>query len=69
MANTVRVFDFEIDVHGARVIAVREPIFPACLSGGEIDENIRLLKADLEAVAKRMKAAVLKQASEPVTFE
>jgi hypothetical protein len=62
MAGTVKVFDFEINgLSGATVIAVREPLTPGCISDGEIDSNIQLLKADLDAVAARMKAAVRKQ--------
>ena len=66
MANTVNVFDFKIDGHGARVIVRREHICPACLSDREVDANITLLKDDLDAVAKRMKAAIRKQAAAPL---
>ncbi|HEX9587767.1 MAG TPA: hypothetical protein VGA15_08480 [Bradyrhizobium sp.] len=66
MADTVRVFDFEIaGIHGARVVAVKEPLTPGCCDDGEIDANIELLKKDLDAVAVRMKAAVRKQAAQP----
>ena len=65
--GTVRVFDFEIDVfHGARVVVKREPLCAGCLSDGEIDANIKLLKDDLDAVAKRMKEAVRKQRASPI---
>lgn len=59
-------FDFEIGIHGAKVVAAKEPLMPACLTDGEIDYNIKLLKADLDAVAVSMKAAVRKQATEPL---
>jgi hypothetical protein len=65
--NTVRVFDFEVDqVRGARVVVRQEPLCQCCLSDGEIDANIKLLKDDLDAVAKRMKAAIRQQAREPM---
>jgi hypothetical protein len=62
MANA---FDFEIDIHGARVVAARLPLMPACLDDGTIDANIRALKDDLDAVAVKMKAAVRPQAKQP----
>jgi hypothetical protein len=55
MANA---FDFDIDIHGARVVPAKTPLMPACLSEGEIDWNIKALKDDLDAVAVKMKAAV-----------
>ena len=66
MAGTVRVFDFDSDIHGARVVLRREPICAGCLTDGEIDTNIKLLKDDLDAVAVRMKAAVQKQKKKPL---
>lgn len=64
--GTVRVFDFEIDIHGARVTATRQALCAGCTCDTEIDANIKLLKDDLDAVAKRMKVAVRKQAKEPI---
>jgi hypothetical protein len=66
VADTVKVFDFEIDIHGARVVAAVERLTPACLLDGEIDANIKLLKADLDAVATHMKRAVLEQSKKPI---
>lgn len=60
----VQVFDFEIDVHGARVVVRREPLCPGCLSDGTIDANIQLLKDNLDDVGKQMKAAIRKQAEQ-----
>jgi hypothetical protein len=65
--GTVRVFDYEINFSGARVVA-REPLCPRCLHDGEIDANIKALKDDLDAVAKRMKEALRQQAKGRVTF-
>jgi hypothetical protein len=61
MTNTIHVFDFDIDANGARVVPCREPLHARCIDSGEIDENIRQLKADLDAVAVRMKVAVREQ--------
>ncbi len=66
VTNTVKVFDYDIDIHGAWVVVRRYPICPGCLSDGEIDAQIKLLKDDLDEVAKRMKSAVLKQRSAPL---
>lgn len=66
MANTVGIFDFEIDIHGAVVIARQERLFAGCVTEGEIDTNIALLKQDLDAVATRMKAALREQAKKPI---
>lgn len=57
----VRVFDFEINIHGAHIVVQREPLCAGCLSDGEIDANIKLLKENLDEVGERMKAAVRKQ--------
>ncbi len=64
--NTVKVFDYDIDIHGAWFVVGREPLCPGCLSDEEIDAQVKLLKDDLDAVAKRMKSAVLKQRSAPL---
>lgn len=58
MAKTMQVFDFEGDANGVRVIAKRATLHGGCMSDREIDVNIKLLKDDLDAVAKRMKAAL-----------
>ena len=62
----IRVFDFEIDINGARVVVVRQPIHGGCLSDGEVDANIALLKENLDQVAKRMKRALREQRTKPV---
>jgi hypothetical protein len=60
MASTVRVFDFDIDSHGAAIVVAKEPLCPRCMSAGEVDAQIRLLKADLDAAGERMKGAIKK---------
>lgn len=63
--STLRVFDFDLDISGIRVVVRGEPISSACLSDEEIDAQIRLLREDLDAVAARMKAAVHEQVELP----
>lgn len=64
MGKTIGAFDFEIDGNGARVVCARKPLHPQCLTDGEIDGNIELLKEALDAVAQQMKAAIRAQAKE-----
>ena len=69
MGKTTGAFDFDIDIGGARVVWAKEPLHARCLSDGEVDANIQLLKEDLDAVAERMKAAIREQAKMPLEFE
>src|SRR5690348_15179624 len=69
MANTIRSFDFKIDIHGAFVVPARSLLCPGCLTDSEIDLQIELLKDDLDAVARRMKKAIRKQAKRPLILE
>lgn len=66
MAGTVHVFGFEYDFNGAYVVVRREPICNACLSDSEVDAQMRLLKEDLDAVAKQMKKAIRDNAKRPL---
>ena len=59
-------FDFEIDIHGARVIVTREALHPACLSDTEVDYNISELKKNLDQLAIEMKRAIKEQRKEPL---
>ena len=52
------VFDFRVDIHGARVVVIREPLMPNCLTDGEIDGHIKRVKDELDAVSMKMKAAL-----------
>jgi hypothetical protein len=61
MPDTVKAFDFECDMLGARVYVARTPIMIPCLSDGEIDCNIQLLKDNLDALVPEMKKAVREQ--------
>jgi outer membrane murein-binding lipoprotein Lpp len=58
MRKTVGAFDLASNPRGVRVIVAKEPLCSSCRSDGEIDAQIKLLKNDLDAVAKRMKAAL-----------
>jgi hypothetical protein len=62
MVSTVQVFDFDFDIYGAYVVIRKEPICPGCSSDGEVDIEMKRLKDDLDAVAKRMKMAIREQA-------
>jgi len=69
MPNTVRAFDFEIDINGARVTTAQHPLCPGCLSDREVDAQVKLLTDDLEAVAERMKQAIREQAKHPLFLD
>jgi hypothetical protein len=66
MANTVKVFDFDSTSGGVAVVVVRTPLMGGCVTDGEIDTNIKLLKDDLDAVALRMKAALANHRDKPI---
>jgi hypothetical protein len=72
-APAARTFDFNQGVHGVRVI-VREDVatpdsqFAACLSDEAIDQEIQLLKEELDALAPLMKQALRQLISEPLSF-
>lgn len=63
------VFDFDLDMNGARVVVVREPLHGGCLSDGEVDANVGLLKEDLDRVAVRMKRAIREYHAKPIFRE
>jgi hypothetical protein len=69
MRNTIHTFDFAIDIGGARVILLKEPLCSGCLSGGEVDAQIELLKENLDAVAIKMKKAIRDLAKQPFDLE
>lgn len=58
VATIAKVFDFKRDLSGARVVVRREPLTNACLNDADIDEQIGMLKDDLDVVARRMKKAI-----------
>jgi len=68
MAKPFRSFDFEISIHGAKVVAAREPLMSNSMSDGEIDAHIKRLKNELDQVGEEMKAAVRMQALRPIEF-
>ena len=57
---------FEIDIHGACVVAEKERLHPACASDGEIDHHINDLKQKLDRLANPMKKALEEQRKEPL---
>ncbi|MBN4046608.1 hypothetical protein JYU02_01260 [bacterium AH-315-P15] len=66
MPKTIGSFDFEPSGFGAVVVPTKERLCPECVSDGEVDGQIMLLKQDLDAVAQKMKAAIRKQRSKPL---
>jgi hypothetical protein len=62
MARTIGKFDFDVSSHGVRFTSASLGLSPGCQSEKEIDGQLELLKADLDAVAARMKAALRKRA-------
>jgi hypothetical protein len=66
MAHATGAFSFEINVYGA-LITVRQHLqLGRCQSDGEVDHNIRLLKDDLDELAKRMKVAIREEHQKPL---
>jgi hypothetical protein len=55
MAGILDKFFVEHGVRGARVMARSLQLTPNCMSDGEIDTHIQLLKDDLDACARDMK--------------
>ncbi len=58
MGRTIGKFDFESGAMGAKFVVVGEPLSALCLSDGEVDEYLKMLKDDLDAVAVKMKRAI-----------
>lgn len=61
--GTVGRFNFDVSHIGAKVIdaETRSQLSNHCLTDSEVDHQIKLLKEDLDAVAKRMKRAISEQ--------
>lgn len=62
MARTVGKFDYDDSSHGVRFTSASLGLSAGCLSDDEIDAYLHMLKDDLDAVARRMKAALSKRA-------
>ena len=58
MTGKLDKFYVEHDLHGARVMTVSLRLTAGCVSDGEIDTNIQMLKDDLDACAREMKRRV-----------
>ena len=59
-------FDFEIDMRGAHIVVTRTPIYPACLTDGEVDYHISYLKSELDRLSGEMKRAIREQRKKPL---
>ena len=55
MAGILDKFHVEHGIHGARVMARSHELTGHCTEDGEIDDNIQMLKDDLDACATEMK--------------
>ena len=55
----MKYFDYTLTIHGATIVALDERLSTASLSQTEIDTQVSALKADLDRVAKAMKAAIM----------
>ena len=61
MARTIGKFDFDDGAQGVRFTSASLGLSAGCLSDGEIDASLDMLKQDLDGVARRMKAALGKR--------
>ena len=59
-------FSFEIDIHGAYVVADQKRLHPASKADGEIDFHVRQLKEYLDQVAAQMKQAIKDDKDKPI---
>lgn len=55
-----------MDIHGAYVVADRAQICSGCMSDGEVDAQIRLMKLRLGRVAVQMKRAIKENKDKPI---
>ena len=58
MTGILDKFHVEHGIQGARVIARTHQLTSSCITDGEIDTAIQMLKDDLDACAKEMKRLV-----------
>ena len=58
MAHTTGVFDIDIGTGGVSIIPVKSFVTTAAMSDVELDTQIALAKADLDAVAKKARDAL-----------
>lgn len=73
---TAGPFDFDTDIHGARVIVIhparhpadrrQTPLHPACANDDEVDFHVGVLKDQLDQLAIAMKQAIREQAKKPL---
>ncbi len=61
------VFDFDSFFDGVMIVVGNEHVSGKCMNGGEVDGQIKLLKDNLDVVAKRMKLDLKKKKA--ITFK
>ena len=59
-------FSVEMDMGGAYVVADRPNLCSSCMSDGEVDAQIRLMKQRLDRVAAQMKQAIKDLEGKPI---
>jgi hypothetical protein len=64
--KTTGVFDFEIGSGGVSIVPAKASMTNAALSDSELDGQIAAAKLDLDATAKRAKAALRKYLLQPL---
>jgi len=62
-------FRIEYDVHGATLWLGEERLTTACMGDGEVNHEITMLKDDLDAMAKKMKAKIRAARKKPLELE
>lgn len=58
MGKFLGAFDLEENSGGVSVVSTKTRLHAGCMSDGEIDQHIQILKDELDDVGKRMKVAL-----------
>lgn len=62
----VQHFKFDESIHGLTLFAKTAELSAACLADGEIDYQVKALKSELDAMAKKMKRRLIERRTESV---
>lgn len=65
MSKAHKVFQYDVDIHGARVKVGEVVLTQSASADSEVDYCIQQLKDDLDAIASEMKKAIKIQAQKP----
>lgn len=58
MSQYLEAFDFEENPDGVSVISIKSRLNAGCMSEGQVDKHIQVLKNELDEVGRRMKVAL-----------